>query len=96
MGEFRLSPRAQRDLEGIFDYSLAEWGLEQALHYTDMIATACTNLAAAPLRAQDCSDIRPGYRRWGVGQHVIYFRTTSYGIAVTRILHGRMEAVRHI
>jgi toxin ParE1/3/4 len=31
-----------------------------------------------------------------VGQHVIYFRVTRYGIAVIRILHQRMEAARHL
>ncbi|WP_207901287.1 hypothetical protein [Sphingomonas sp. PP-CC-3A-396] len=31
-----------------------------------------------------------------VEQHVIYFRSTSYGIAVIRILHQRMDAGRHL
>jgi toxin ParE1/3/4 len=61
MGEFRLAPRAQRDLEGIFDYKMAQWGLAQAVHYTDLIEAAYTGLASAQLRAQDCGGIRPGY-----------------------------------
>ncbi len=96
MAEYRLSPKAQRDLEGIFDYTVAQWGLEQASRYTDLIEATCTILADAPHQAQSCASIRPGYRRRSVQQHVIYFRPTSYGIAVIRILHQRMDAARHL
>lgn len=95
MAEFRLSPKAQRDLDGIFDYSVAQWSLVQALNYIDLIQAACVNLAEAPLRGQDCSAIRAGYRRWTIEQHVIYFRRTDYGITIVRILHQRMDAGRH-
>lgn len=96
MAEYRLSPRAQRDLEGVFDYSVANWGLAQALRYTDRIEAVCVELAEAPEQAQDCGHIRPGYRRRGVGRHMLYVRTTSYGIGVVRILHQRMDAARHL
>ena len=96
MAEYRLSPKAQRDLEAIFDYTVEQWGLPQALRYTDLIQAACAKLAEAPLQSQDCSIIKPGYRRRSVEQHVIYFRAASYGIAIMRILHQRMDAVRHM
>ena len=96
MAEYRLSPRAQRDLDAVFDHSVAHWGLSQAMRYIDLIAAACADLAEAPHQAQGCANIRPGYRRRGVEQHVIYFRPTTYGIAVIRILHQCMDAVRHL
>jgi toxin ParE1/3/4 len=96
VAEYRLTPRAQRDLEDIFDYTLARWGLAQALRYVDAIEAACANLARAPLQARGCPEIRPGYRRRSVEQHVIYLRPTDYGVAVIRILHHRMEAARHL
>ncbi len=96
MAEYRLTPKAQRDLDGVFDYTVAQWGLPQALRYTDLVEAACADLAEAPQLAQGCGHIRPGYRRRGVGQHVIYFRPTDYGIAVIRILHHRMDAARHV
>lgn len=83
-------------LDGVFDYTVAHWGLPQAMRYTDLIEAACTDLAEAPQQAQGCANIRPGYRRRGVEQHVIYFQLTSYGIAVIRILHQRMDAARHL
>lgn len=70
--------------------------MPKPLRYTDLIEAACGKLAEAPLQSQDCSIIRPGYRRRNVEQHAIYFRQTSYGIAVVRILHQRMDAARHL
>lgn len=96
MAEYRLSPRAQRDLDGIFDYTVEQWGLPQAQRYTDLIEAACARLAETPHQSQDCAIIRPGYRRRSVEQHVIYFRQTRQGIAIIRILHQRMDADRHI
>ncbi|MDQ0839740.1 type II toxin-antitoxin system RelE/ParE family toxin [Sphingomonas faeni] len=96
MAEYRLSPRAQRDLDGVFDHTVAHRGLPQAMRYTDLIEAACADLAEAPQQAQDCANIRPGYRRRSVEQHVIYFRLTGYGIAVIRILHQRMDAARYL
>jgi toxin ParE1/3/4 len=96
MAEYQLSPRAQRDLDTAFDYTVAHWGLPQAMLYTDLIEAACADLAEAPQQAQGCANIRPSYRRRGVEQHVIYFRPTSYGFAVIRILHQRMDVARHL
>lgn len=96
MAECRLGPRARRDLDGVFDHTVARWGVDQAMRYTDLIEDACAALAEAPQQARGCDDIRPGYRRRSVGRHVIYFRTTRYGIAVIRILHQGMDAGRHL
>ena len=96
MAEYRLTPRAQRDLDGVFDYTVTHWGVAQAMRYTDLIEAACADAAEAPQQAQGCANIRAGYRRRSVEQHVIYFRPTSYGIAVIRILHQRMDAARHL
>jgi toxin ParE1/3/4 len=51
MAEYRLSPQAQRDLDALFDHTVARWGLAQALDYADLMEAACAALAEAPLRA---------------------------------------------
>jgi toxin ParE1/3/4 len=96
MGECRFSPRALGDLDGIFDYTVARWSLSQALQYTDLIEAACTALAEARHQSQSCDNIRPNYRRRTIERHAIYFRAESYGIAIIRILHQRMDAARHL
>ncbi len=96
MAEARLSPAAERDLEGIWTYTSDQWGTAQADRYSDKLIAAFDELARAPNTAPACDYIRPGYRRRSVERHVIYFRITSYGIAVVRILHDRMDATRHL
>lgn len=95
MAEIRLTPAAQGDLAAIFDHSFAAWGLAQAMAYADRIEATPQQAANAPLQAASCDHIRTGYRRRSVGQHVIFFRPTDYGIALIRILHRRMEVERH-
>ena len=51
MAEYRLSPAAERDLEGIWKYTRREWGLEQAERYTDLLSAAFQVLAEAPKSA---------------------------------------------
>jgi len=96
MAEYRLSPAAERDLEGIWKYTSREWGLEQAERYTDLLTAAFKVLAEAPKSAPACDHIRRGYGRRTVARHMIYFRITDYGIAIIRILHERMDAPHHL
>jgi toxin ParE1/3/4 len=96
MAEYRLSPAAERDLEGIWKYTRREWSLEQAERYTDLLSAAFQVLAEVPKSAPACDHIRSGYRRRNVERHMIYFRITDYGIAIIRILHERMDAPHHL
>ena len=96
MAEYRLTPAAEVDLEGIWRYTAQEWNEEQAHRYIDMLTTAFAELAAQPKTATACDHIRPGYRRRCVEQHMIYFRITTYGIAIIRILHERMDSLRYL
>lgn len=96
MAEYRLTPAAERDLESIWAYTVQQWGFEQANRYIDLLTAAFAGLAESPNIAPSCERIRPGYRRWGVERHKIYFRVTDYGIAVIRVLHDRMDAPRHL
>lgn len=73
-----------------------QWGAEQANCYIDILITAFAELAASPKIAPACDLIRPGYRRRNSERHKIYFQITTYGIAVVRILHDRMDAPRHL
>lgn len=39
MAEYRLSPAAERDLEGIWTYTAQQWGAKQADQYIDILTT---------------------------------------------------------
>ena len=96
MAEYRLTPAAERDLENIWTHTHQHWGVEQANRYIDILTGAFAKLAESPKIAPACDHIRPSYRRRSVERHMIYFRITTYGIAVVRILHDRMDAPRHL
>jgi plasmid stabilization system protein ParE len=57
MAEYRLSPAAERDLEGIWKYARREWSREQAERYTDLLTAAFQVLAEAPKSAPACDHI---------------------------------------
>lgn len=96
MAEYRLTPAAERDLERIWTHTFRQWGVEQANRYIDILTTTFAELAQSPNTAPACDQIRPGYRRRSVERHMIYFRIMDYGIAIIRLLHGRMDAPRHL
>ena len=96
MPEYRLTPAVEGDLESIWTYTVRQWGVEQAERYIDFLTAAFAELADSPKTAPTCEHIRPGYRRWSVERHMVYFRVTNYGIAVVRVLHERMDAPRHL
>ncbi len=95
-GRFVLSPRAETDLDEIWDYTEDRWGLDQAETYTRALWQRMEAVAAKPAMGQDCSDIRAGYFKIPCGSHVLFYRLTADGIDVVRILHERMDFVRHI
>ncbi|MEI7844122.1 MAG: type II toxin-antitoxin system RelE/ParE family toxin [Gallionellaceae bacterium] len=96
MAEYRLTLAAERDLEMIWTHTRQQWGTEQTDRYIDILTADFAELAQSPKIAPACDHIRPGYRRQSVERHMIYFRITTYGIAVVRILHDRMNAQRHL
>jgi toxin ParE1/3/4 len=62
----------------------------------EKLESAFEVLVVSPLAGLDSQEVRAGYRRLSVGRHVIYFRRTEYGVAVIRILHGRMDPSRRL
>ena len=96
MAEYRLTPKAREDMEAVWLYSLTEWGAEQTDNYIDSLNDAFAFLADNVGVGTACNHIREGYRRYPVKRHMIYYRETSYGIKVMRVLHDRMLPQRHV
>ena len=96
MAEYRLTPAAESDLEWVWQYTMQEWDVAQAHRYVDTLTAAFAELAEQPKSAAACDHIRPGYRRRSVERHMIYFRVTTYGVAIIRVLHDRMDSPRYL
>lgn len=95
-GRSVLSPRAQRDIEAIWDYTVENWGADQAESYIRAIRSAIETVAADPRRGRPCDNLRVGYRKYASGSPVIFYRPIAGGIDVVRILHQRMDFDRHL
>ena len=95
MAEHVVSPRAEADIDGIWDYTAEQWGPDRADRYVRDIWQAIERVAADPRRGRPIA-IRSGYRKYSVGAHVIFFRLLADGIDVVRVLHQRMDFERHL
>ena len=95
MTGYVLSPRAQADLDDIWDYTEQRWSAAQAERYIRQLCQGIEYVASDPRRGDACDDIRVGYHKYTAGSHVIFFRITAAGIDVVRILHGSMDFGRH-
>lgn len=96
MSQYVLSPAAQADLEDIWDFGEAQWGADRAELYLRALQHGAETVAADPRRGRSCDDIRPGYFRFSVGSHILFYRLGGEGVDVVRILHQRMDFDRHL
>lgn len=90
-----LTTAAKADLDQIFVYTLEEWGLEQARQYVRNVHTALHDLATGKRTAQPLFQNR-AYKRIKVGSHVVIFVEQPDQYRVVRILHQRMDIMRHL
>lgn len=96
MSRYVLSPRAQADLDEIWDYTAKRWGEGQAETYIRLLQSAIETIASDPRKGRPCGEVRAGYRRYSAGSHMIFYRTLDAGIDVVRVLHSRMYFDRHL
>ena len=91
-----LSPLAQQDLDDIWEYSFANWGLEKAESYTYEIRATVMRLSQFPERGRLCDFIRKEYRRLDHGSHTIFYVRSDTHIDVKRILHQSVDFDRQL
>jgi toxin ParE1/3/4 len=92
---YRLTPRAEIDLEDIWLYTFQNWSLEQADRYQNDIMAAIAALADGTKKGRQV-DIRAGYLKYMVGSHYVFFRRSDLSLDVIRILHQSMDAVAYL
>lgn len=102
----RLTAAAEKDFQGIVEWTVEHFGEAQALVYAETLALALEALAEGPslLDAKRRDDILKGLyslhvaRHGRKGRHFIMFRVARRGgdvIEVLRLLHDSMDLPRH-
>lgn len=92
---YQLYPKAIEDVESIYLYSRREFGIKRSEDYILAIEASFQYLADDPLISRKCDYIDQYLRVFNVGSHVIFFKITSYGIVVIRVLHQSMDFNKH-
>ncbi len=93
---FQLRPKAEKDLERIYDYSLQEFGDERADQYIKDLNAAFYKLACDPSLAKNYTFVRSDLYSYRVVSHVIFFKLAANGITIVRVLHKSMDYGRHL
>ncbi|MEE8058696.1 MAG: type II toxin-antitoxin system RelE/ParE family toxin [Pseudomonadales bacterium] len=88
---YELSSEADKDLDSIFDYTEAEQGLEQAVHYVGQFETAFARLIKHPELGRERPEIRAELRSLMQVSHVIFYRLLPDRIRIVRLLHGSRD-----
>lgn len=96
MLQIRLSPLAQADLDGIWNYTVAQWDEAQAQAYVLGLDATMRLLAANPRMGRGIDDIRKGYFKFPAASHILIYRLTPDAIEFMRILHNRMDVEWHL
>lgn len=96
MGIFRLTELAKQDLRSIGRYTQLTWGREQRNLYLGKIDACFHLLAQEQQRGKSCDDVRSGYRKYHVGRHLIFYRQSTEGVEIVRVLHDRMDIEAHL
>ncbi len=89
--DYRLTPRARRDLDIIWDFTAAKWTYERADKYVTGIIEACETLLIHPEQAPEYIEITPPVRIHRYLSHLIVYRLECDHLLVIRILHMRQN-----
>lgn len=81
-GRFVLTPRAQADLDEVWDYTHERWGIDQAEAYTRQLWKHIQTVADKPSLGRECGQVRAAYRQYPSGSHVLFYRLTDIGIDI--------------
>ncbi|MGS3490023.1 type II toxin-antitoxin system RelE/ParE family toxin [Enterobacter hormaechei subsp. xiangfangensis] len=94
MKEIELTPKAEEDLEGIWDYSFRQFGVVQADAYIDRIAAVFDVLARHDIGTHR-AELGEAICSLPVEQHIIYFVTSHSVVTIIRILSQSQDTARH-
>ena len=86
-----LSSVAQRDIEGILQYTLEEYGENQAEKYKDILNQKLIAIKENSGLGHHRKDIPDRYKAYRAKEHFIIFRVDGNNIYVVRVLHGSMD-----
>jgi toxin ParE1/3/4 len=96
MAVYSLSAKAATDLDAIYEYTILEFGLEQARKYLIGLHKRFEMLAAQPELGRSAAELAPDLRRSEYQSHVVFYAPKAGGVRIIRVLHESMDVKRHL
>ena len=97
MAKYELTNKAVSDLNGIWEYTIINWGEKQADKYYNMLLDTCQDIADNPKLGKNYEGIKSELFGLKANRHVIFYRrSNAQPIEITRILHERMDLKKRI
>lgn len=96
MAGYSLSPKTAEDVDGIYEYSILNFGLEPAQDYVRGLLDVLVRLGANPMLGSSVEGLGPELRRLEYRSHVVFYVPTASGVLAVRVLHARMDAREHL
>lgn len=96
MADYRLTDKAEHDLEDIIDYTCRQWGVTQAHAYIDGFEACGQLLADNPGLGLKRDILQGGLLSFPYKSHILYYMKQSHGITIVRVLHQNMDPVKHL
>jgi len=96
MLKVKIQPLALSDLEEIWSYTFHKWSHKQANKYSEEIDHAINTIATDPNTGQNIVHVKKKYWRYKINHHYIFYTKTKTYIKIIRILHEKMDSVRHL
>lgn len=90
MARVTRSLKVEYDLLGIAEY-IAVNSPTAASRWLDEVENTFSMLGDFPLVGQDVGEIRPGLRRFTLGNYNIYFESTKSELRIVRVIHGSRD-----
>ncbi len=87
----RLTPRAEADLEDIWQYGAAEWSPDQADRYIDGLVAVFDHLCTMPRLARERIEFTPPVRIHATGPHLVIYCIATPHLKILRVLGGRQD-----
>lgn len=95
MSEYRLRRAARDDLELIWDYTVEEWGADQAEAYLLSIMNCFEELSKNPEMGRKREDLRAMTRSFPKEQHVIFYEVIDADIEILAVVHQSADIDRY-
>jgi len=88
---YRLRSRVQLDLEAVWLDTLERWSAEQADAYVSTLINRFKWLAEHPQAGKPRDEIKPGYRSFPEGAHLVFYIVREEWIEIIGVVHQRMD-----